>query len=156
MITIYITKPTSKPSVDMRKYLTLNKVPFKVVRLYKATEELRWATYKQMVEGASFTNVSHVTSRNIVVRDTPDHIVEHIDSLSYLDASLYLQENLKILRSCITVDTSRGVTITGFDEDEASVLLKRSTKNRNRKEIMKRAKEVAKHFKEEKENDEEI
>lgn len=143
MIHIYSTLSSNTSFREMKKYLKAHKVKFVERKIYKEPTDFRVQDYLAILHGLAYTYADYTITSSRMLSETVDpSIVEYLDSVSPVEATVFLQENMHLMKSTFTVDFDRDVAISGFRPDDSTVFLTREEKDAIYKDIRKKVAEL--------------
>lgn len=143
MIHIYSTLSSNTSFREMKKYLKAHKVKFVERKIYKEPTDFRVQDYLAILHGLAYTYADYTaTSSRMLSEKVDPSIAEYLDSVSPVEATVFLQENMHLMKTAFTVDFDRDVAISGFRPDESTVFLTREEKDAIYRDIRKKVAEL--------------
>lgn len=143
MIHIYSTLSSNTSFREMKKYLKEHKVKFVERKIYKEPTDFRVQDYLAILHGLAYTYADYTaTSSRLLSERVDPAIAEYLDSVSPIEATVFLRENMHLMRTTFTVDFDRDVAISGFRPEDSTVFLSREEKEAIYREVRKKVAEL--------------
>lgn len=143
MIHIYSTLSSNTSFREMKKYLKEHKVKFVERKIYKEPTDFRVQDYLAILHGLAYTYADYTATSSRLLSEMVDPaIVEYLDSVSPVEATVFLRENMHLMKATFTVDFDRDVAISGFRPEDSTVFLSREEKEAIYRDIRKKVAEL--------------
>ena len=143
MIHVYSTLSSNSSFREVKKFLKEHNVKFVERKIYKDPTDFLVQDYLAILHGLAFTYADYeVTCARLLTERVDPAIVEILDNASPVEATVFLRENMHLMKATFTVDFDRDVALSGFRPDESTVFLSRKEKNAIYKEVRKKVAEL--------------